>query len=84
MQDLIQKNELEDFFMNTEETVNECPKCRAVINFVCFIDSKTKEEVRPGFIEKGTMAGGPLSGTLRKYRCANGHEETNNNEEVPS
>lgn len=63
--------------MSKESIGKECPKCGAVMNFVCFVDKKTRLEIVPGFIERGTMSGGLLSGALRKYCCLNGHEETN-------
>lgn len=63
--------------MSIESIGKECPKCRAIMNFVAFVDKKTRLEIVPWFMEKGTMSGGLLSGSLRKYRCPNGHEETN-------
>src|SRR3989344_1263862 len=69
--------------MPTENAVEECSKCGAVMSFVCFIDKKTKEEIPAGFMEKGTMSGGLLSGTLRRYRCSNGHAGTRENDDFP-
>ena len=67
--------------MPTEDTIEGCSECGGVMSFGGFIDKKTKEEIPIGFIEKGTMSGGLLSGTLRKYVCSNGHVETNENDD---
>lgn len=49
-----------------------CSICGKDMNFVGVVDKDTKMW-RP-------LEGMPLSGTLRKYRCPKGHEETNENE----
>ena len=59
--------------MSTEDTIGECSICRAIMNFVSFIDRETKKEMGSGFVDKPTPF---LLKPLRKYRCSNGHEET--------
>lgn len=64
--------------MPTESGIKECPKCRAIMFFVSFVDKKTKEKVSSEFAGKGHKPEGPPPETLKKYRCPNdGHEETN-------
>jgi hypothetical protein len=58
----------------TEITVEGCSKCGATMNFISFIDRETKKEIKGSSALKGTVF---LLKPFKKYRCSNGHEETN-------
>lgn len=57
--------------------VKKCPTCGADMPFVGFVDKDSKEDTSFSLTEKFHLPGGFLSGSLRKYRCPNGHETTN-------
>lgn len=63
-----------------KDEVKKCPECGVNMQLVGHIDKDTKEEL-VGMQTSGTgkcsIAGGFLSGSLRKYKCPNGHESTN-------
>lgn len=61
----------------------KCSTCRADMQFVGHVDTETGKNLKEGFMGELIM-GKFLSGTLRKYRCPEGHTETNKNEDLPA
>ena len=67
-----------------EEKVKKCSICDADMPLVGYVDKDSKEDIGIEPTEKFRMLGGFLSVSLRKYKCPNGHEATNEESESKS
>lgn len=63
-------------FMSNNQT-RKCLICEKDAEFIGYIDKESKRDISIELIENYRMPGGFLSGSLRKYRCPDGHEFTN-------
>lgn len=64
---------MEVVFMSDTET-RKCPKCEKDAAFIGYVDKKSGQTIGIEFTgDKCRVPGGLLSGSLRKYRCPDGH-----------
>lgn len=64
--------------------VKKCPVCGEDMLLVGHVDKDSGEDIGIDLVGRFHLPGGFLSGSLRKYKCPNGHEATNEEPESKS